>query len=237
MIQPNPTRPAAAPVAEPTRPSLGAGFERRARVLQGLLAINALYFTGLVVVDLYFVGMAHRMIATPRRIPMADLERLDRVTFLSVLPLLGLTVLTASLFIAWLFQAHRSDRMDPDLLEHKSFWAIVGWFIPLLNLARPFQMVDDTRLGAQGSNTSGHPGVQALWWGAFVIAGFMDRVVASLWPDDVRGLRDYGDQLLDAARVECVANTLYVVAALCGGMVVRDVTSAVVRSPRGQRSA
>jgi hypothetical protein len=217
-----------------TRPPLRSGFFRLARVVQALLGLSVLMQVALIVADWYYLGLADRLIDTPRRVPFEDLDRFDTVSMLTSFSYLGLLILTGSAFISWLYKAHRSDRVDPVALQHKSFWAIIGWFVPVMNLFRPTQMVSDTRRGADQLAVT--PAYQPLWWAAFLLGTFGDRIVGGLWPTgDEPGLRTFGEKLEVAARVELGFGVVNIVGAVLAILVVREVTARLRDAPLGLR--
>lgn len=147
---------------------------------------------------------------------------------------IGLLVLTAGAFISWLYKAHRSDRMNPSALDHKSFWAIIGWFVPIMNLFRPYSMISDTRKGADSLSVT--PTFQPYWWGAWLLGSFGDRVVTALWPSgDEPGLRTFGESLRDAAWAEICFGVVNVAGAVLAILVVRELTTRLRDSPLGLR--
>lgn len=218
------------------RPPLNAGFFRIAEVVQVLLGLMVLMQVVLMVADWYYLRLAKRMITTPQRIPFEDLERFDSVSMLTGFSYLGLFVLTASAFISWLFKAHRSDRMDPVALEHKSFWAILGWFVPIMSLFRPYQMITDTRKGADPLSVT--PAYQPYWWAAFLIGSSGDRLAARLWPTgDEPGLRAFGEKVRVAASWEIGFGVVNLVGAVLAILIVREITAKLRASPHGLRTA
>jgi hypothetical protein len=81
--------------------------------------------------------------------------------------------LAALVWIAWLHGMHGNLRAFPalGLPRHAQGWAIGGWFVPLLNLVRPKQMMDDAWRGSDP--TLNRPGARHpvdvpwyfhLWW-------------------------------------------------------------------------
>jgi hypothetical protein len=79
-------------------------------------------------------------------------------------------------FIMWLYRAYQNvDAVKPGGRRHSHGWAIGAWFVPILNLFRPKQIVNDIWWAADE-----RPQWSALawaWWTVFLISGFFDRVV------------------------------------------------------------
>lgn len=169
--------------------------------------------------------------ARPRRYDADAAALYDSLVLVSavVLSLAHLTILV--LFIIWLYLAHRSDRMEPALLQHRSGWAIGAWFVPVLNLFRPLAMVDDVDRGAQspGSRTSL---VSGFWWAALIGACIADRVTAVLLSGGTDETpRQAFTALARANLSDVVASGLYVAAAVLGILLVARISRLVRDSP------
>ena len=109
--------------------------------------------------------------------------------------------------IAWLFWLHRSygnlrlvgtreSRFTPG-------WAIGYWFIPFVNLVRPYQIVADLWLrsvvlnGAGTTERRNAPAIVSLWWGSYLVSGMVGRVAMTMGRsaetlDQLRNLTDVG---------------------------------------------
>lgn len=220
--------------AQSPRPALGPGWTTLSRALVALLglALVGSLLNGAFSLWAWrtFTGWAD----DPARIDLDQATTYDTVTVLadSVLTLLHLSVLVV--MIVWLFRAHRSDRMDPARLEHRSGWAIGGWFVPFLNLVRPYQVVEDVRLGSQSVFTP-PSNVVLGWWLSVVGASLAERVTAVLL-NAVDGGPDAVAAVARANLADVVASALWVVAAVLGILVVRSVTRLVVESPHAPRT-
>ncbi|MGN6607038.1 MAG: DUF4328 domain-containing protein [Jatrophihabitans sp.] len=132
---------------------------------------------------------------------------------------------TAAVFISWLYVAHRAAAsQNPGVITHGSGWAIGGWFVPFLNLVRPYQMTTDAYngavvgLGAQPRHRKARRPVQ-VWWGLLLLAQIGDRLAATGDPTT-----------LDSARAQNAvvmgAEVVWVLAAVAAIVVVARVSSA-----------
>ncbi|MGH9788063.1 MAG: TonB family protein [Candidatus Acidiferrales bacterium] len=68
-------------------------------------------------------------------------------------PWRDLAALTSTiLFMIWLYRAHKNlTALGVEPLRYRSHWAITGYFVPFLNLVRPFQMVREVWKGSSGT--------------------------------------------------------------------------------------
>lgn len=219
-----------------SRPPLSRGWSTLSRALEVLLGLALVGNLANGVFSLWawrtFTGWA----AEPAAVDGAQATTYDVGAVVAALTLIPLHLSLLVVLIIWLFQAHRSDRMDPARLEHRSGWAIGGWFVPILNLWRPYQMVEDVRLGSQGSFGASSNLVLG-WWLSVVGGTIAERVVASV----LSGAPATGSGAFSAfARanlVDVVGSALWVAASVLGILVVRSITRHVEESPHTPRVA
>lgn len=184
-------------------------------------------------VDLETLAFVEVVRLRPDSVTVADGERIDSLTSwtsLEVLAMLG----TGVLFIVWLYTVHRSSRMDRRAMRHKSGWAIGGWFVPVLNLWRPFQMVSDVRRGATGDAHAPVSFRQGWWWGTWVALSLASGVVSALYSRAASAPAgpEYADALGDAASWERLSSVLSIVAALLAVLVVHEIRTRVLAPSR-----
>lgn len=146
--------------------------------------------------------------------------------------------------LAWLFWLHRSyanlrlvgtreSRFTPG-------WAIGYWFIPLVNLVRPYQIVADLWWRSDGLNGEGTterrntPAIISLWWGSYLLSGLVGRVAMTM----ARNAESL-DQLRNLTDVGIAVDALSAIAAWCAIKVVRGIDKrqqgfpAIVQFPAG----
>lgn len=196
-----------------------------------LLSAAAAAFT--LWTDVQILAFVDDLRLRPDTVTEADGARIDRLIAASGVEV-ATSLLTGVLFIVWLYTAHHSARMDRSSLRHASGWAIGGWFVPVLNLWRPFQMVSDLRRGATADDEAPVPLVQGWWWGTYLASNLLAIVSAALYeraygtPEaDFAG---YVDHLATAASWERWSCAFTIVAAALAIKLVRDLT-ALVRTP------
>jgi hypothetical protein len=84
---------------------------------------------------------------------------------------------TMILFLRWVYVANRNARaMGAQGMEFAPGWAVGYYFIPILNLWRPFQAMKETFKASHPDHTlhwrsAPHPGIVPLWWTFWLIAG------------------------------------------------------------------
>ncbi|MGH3112068.1 MAG: DUF4328 domain-containing protein, partial [Gaiellaceae bacterium] len=103
----------------------------------------------------------------------------------------GLWILTAVFFIAWLHRAYKNLRpLGVQLLRYGPGWAIGAWFVPILNLFRPKQIVNDVWRGSDpkladrvGWIDGPVPFVFAVWWTAYLADSLVGTVAGRILLD------------------------------------------------------
>jgi hypothetical protein len=245
---PRPVEPA--PVAAPRRDAPRVAQHRttpgRMRPLRG---ISYAVFAALAVALLVQVvaalghlelidfadGIAHG--ATPDTARAAQIEtRAEAVAIWMAV----ISLVAAVPFCAWFHRAHanlRAARLDH--LQYASAWAIGGFFVPFLNLVRPFQVMTEVWAGtaylagvarvSKWRNARASPWV-GWWWGLLLAAG-----VASVAGGFVLGSSQNATGVAASGWIALTASLLRAGSALCAVEVVRRITDlqeqAAARSP------
>jgi hypothetical protein len=221
------THQAVGPIA-PGRPPLPGGWTKLAVAVQVLLAISIPVSVGVVLVNRNLMDVWRRIVADPSSVSQDEAEGADALVRLSLLEI-PLVLVCGVLFIIWLYQAHRSDRMDPSWQKRRSGWAIGGWLVPVVNLWFPFQVVSDLRSGARGDAREPSYALQWCWWLTFLVYLTASRITGRLYldanavPDSDLPL--YVDKLAAATTAELVTEVASVVAAVLAIVLVRQFTA------------
>jgi uncharacterized protein DUF4328 len=151
--------------------------------------------------------------------------------------------IAACMFMPWFALAYRNlRRLGIQQMRWGDGWAIGGWFVPFLSLARPKQIANDiwrgSESGADVSSERWHLGsVSAVihwWWALFLIGGACGGVGTSIESGGhrrlLRGLESGTDweaglrAVRSGALVSGVGLALLVAAAVLGIVFVRRAT-------------
>lgn len=133
-----------------------------------------------------------------------------------VLALLALPA-CAIAFCLWFHHAYRNMGCLGGLPSHSPGWAPGSFFVPILNVYRPYQIAKEIWLASMpvGRDGPGHLPV-ALWWGCFVAGNLVSGAAVRL--------TDTGAESVQVATVAMVAaDLLLLCAALLGAWMVRRV--------------
>lgn len=170
-----------------------------AKVAMGAVAVSCL-------VDVLHSILFARLISKAQNAGLWDLmdivrlgETVDQVGWLSLI----MTIVAAGLFIAWFFPAYRNLERLGKSLNHRPGWAIGAWFVPILNLYRPYEiygeMADTYSLVAKKfpqhapANTPVRSQLSTLagvWWGLYLAGRILDNVAERVMnrTDDLPGM-------------------------------------------------
>jgi hypothetical protein len=175
-------------------------------------------FTGLAFVwNLEQRSLLHRAQQHPFSVGLDDIRDAQaRADFLNhALPVLF--VITAAIFITWLYLEYRQLDRSYASTRFRPGWAIGAWFVPFLNLVRPFQVVEDV-WKSTGGRRSGSRALPACWWGSYLLSGFL-AVSANGAEDDATTLHD----ALNANSLYLARAGSLLVAAVLALLIVRSV--------------
>ncbi|MBS2939165.1 DUF4328 domain-containing protein [Nocardioides sp. J2M5] len=230
------THPARPAVVAPPLPRWWGGLSVAAQVALGVAALTGLLN---LYVDRRVLALADEVARRGVPVTVAERDALGGVLWLSTAALPA-TLVAGVLVITWLHTAHRSSRMDRSLLRHGSGWAVGGWFVPVLNYWRPFQVVCDVRRGATGDPDARAGALQVCWWLAFCgtyVLGTVSQVRGTFTvPAPGDPVVGYSSVLVAVAGTHQWAAALQVLAAVLAIAVVRDVTRLVLAPPPEPRA-
>ena len=129
-----------------------------------------------------------QMALTPRTppggsTPAAGISAGDVLAVLISMFLSGVALLTAVFFLFWIYRAHKNLKaLGAVDLRYSPGWAVGGFFIPLLNLIRPYQVVTEIwkasafhgrRSGRASLSYEPPPVFIVAWWGTWLFSGFV----------------------------------------------------------------
>jgi len=123
-------------------------------------------------------------------------------------------------FLVWLHRAYSDVR---SVLRHQTAftpgWAVGYWFVPLVNLVRPYQIMKELwRKSHAGPDGALPPPTIALWWGAWLLSGVSGRATVML----MKGAETI-PQLLLVTLVDASGNVLTIAAGLLLIGLVRGI--------------
>ena len=124
-----------------------------------------------------------------------------------------LLISTAVVFLMWFHRVHRNlPSLGTKNLKYTPGWAVGGFFVPFLNIVRPFQVAREIWNASDPDSSdgtswqgSGTPSIVGWWWGLLLITSFLGNIAGRMalkGPDTLEGLMsmswlDIGSNLVD----------------------------------------
>jgi len=153
------------------------------------------------------------MQAHPENIDMPTLETSDTLrTGINVINLI-MIILTMIFFIMWFRRAYYNLHcLSWNEARHSEGWAAGSWFIPILNLVWPYQIMEDIWKGTQNAirERFGEPQSATIvgWWWALSLINFFFSYITSFITGNASGV----DKLVTATKVELISELISIAA-------------------------
>ncbi len=167
-MPPMPPRPPAS--ARPAYQPIGGRAAAATAVLALLLVLDIA-----AVVSGFFEVQLFDRIAAGETVTAAEAEANDTRQGMIGLGQMALWFACAGLFISWLYRAYANvEALGPPHPRYEKGWAIGAWFIPILNVFRPKQIIND--VWDSGQPRKDPPWWLMVWWLGFLISGVLGRI-------------------------------------------------------------
>jgi len=86
-------------------------------------------------------------------------------------------LVTATAFLFWFHRVHRNlPALGATNLKYSPGWAVGSFFIPILNLFRPFQIMKEVWEHSLSSSAHRFSSLVGLWWAAWIIANIVGQI-------------------------------------------------------------
>ncbi len=143
---------------------------------------------------------------------------------------IALFLVTATAFLMWLHRVRRNlPALGAEGLRFTPGWAVGWWFVPIMNLFRPFQIMSETwRASDPGAVGGDWPSARRTpligWWWALLLVGGgfgnFANFVATVAFLDRPGVSDL---LIAKSAGVAVSDGLILVATILAALIVRDI--------------
>src|SRR5688572_28239048 len=196
----------------------------RARILIYLLAASLI----LNVIGVFSSMGQHSLLASARDgTPVTTEQAEANDSRQQAVGLLQVAVFIAAA-ILWLFWQHRAYSnlrlVGSRDTEMTPGWSVGYWFIPFINLVRPYQVTAELWRKSELQNARdpigglSRPGIIGVWWVVYLVQGFAGRAFATT----VKSATTL-DQLVTATDVGIVADVIGVASCILAIVVVRGI--------------
>jgi len=178
---------------------------------------------GSAFMQLDLLGKMARGVDVPRDVVAANDARQGLLAAVGLVALLS----TAIVCLVWLHRAYANLKlMGSKQTEITPGWAVGYWFIPFVNLFRPYMTVKELWQRSATANAAGvltaAPALIGVWWAAYLGAGFAGRAAASMTSGGATQLQDLSTSTVWSA----ASNGMLVLAGLVFIQLVRQIDAA-----------
>lgn len=150
-------------------------------------------------------------------------EGLVAILYLLVYIISGIT------FIRWFRRAYFNLHLRTSPLTYDEGWAAGSWFVPIINLYRPYQIMQELyvetkkilRNGTEAPGCNLETSSLGIWWALWLINGVLGNIVFRVFKD-----ADTVDQLLTSTVLEMITSIIGIPLALLTIKVIRDYAKA-----------
>jgi hypothetical protein len=194
-----------------------------------LLLTNAALLGLRILLDFLLIGLMDDLIAG-KDVPQRDLEAHDAMSLaLTVFNVLAF-VATGICFLTWIYRAYKNlPALGAGEPKHSPGWAVGSFFVPILNLYRPYQIVRETWVASDPASFEddeiarvvrpSSPAVVGGWWATWIISGFLAQIAFRLSLDAKTPVA-----LRGAAQLGIADAVLSILCAVLAVLVVRTIT-------------
>ncbi len=202
------------------------------RSAKSLSYIVMTLFGGIALCSAFYILMSIIMIAFPE----AKMDMDDGSSLNIGLALMGLAsimeiifrVTVIVLFLIWEYRSFNNlSALKARNLEYSPGWSVGWWFIPFANLVKPFQVMRelwnesdpdfDEETGFLHTSP-GTPEIIGFWWAAFLLSGFIGRIVDKMVDENGEASQYFPVALIVASVFQLVASILII-------LIVKGVTN------------
>ena len=195
----------------------------RAQFAKALLLVNAAIAAVSLLVNIYAAAAPANSVTLGEE----EINAAELMVGLVALAQFFVYLVTVVVFIVWLHRSYKNVPAFGAQTEHTPGWAIGSWFVPFLNLVRPYQIVKETWVKSDPgvSHASGYadagPGARAatlvgVWWGCWLVSNVLENLHGRLVGED-------NVQLSAAATLGVASSALTAAAAVLAFLVVKNI--------------
>ncbi|MGL4178751.1 MAG: DUF4328 domain-containing protein [Dermatophilaceae bacterium] len=214
----------------PGRPALGPAFSRLSTWVQVSTVVAPLGNLVQAFADRWYTHVLAGELLSPGSVDDGTVRLTGVVSELAGLTAFTGYALAFAVLVSWLWQVYGCDLVDPGRLTHSRGWVLGSWFVPLLNVVRPYRIVADVRDAAgpapEPVGVVRRAAVACWWWAVLVMLGC--TVVGAARSAEVAAAPTPGEAVLAMGAVtpwQLASAVAGLVAAGFLVVVVRDLTA------------
>jgi hypothetical protein len=203
------------------RPYLPIG--RRAKAAMIFLALGIVMDLAVMASTVMEIDLLKRMNdanAAEDQPTQAEIEANDNRQMAIGLTMIGVFIPTVVLFCMWIYRAHWNlPALGAAQLKYTPGWAAGAFFVPILNLFRPYQITKEIDLNSDPSPDPRSSPLIGVWWTAWLVTNFSARA-----SERMTSKAETLDSILAADYATIGALAIEIVAAVLAILVVRRIS-------------
>ena len=198
--------------------------ERRAKIAITLIWI-VMFLEIISIISSYFQNVLLHAHLNGEQITLFAINANDsREQFIAILYII-VYLISGITFIQWFRRAYYNLHLRVDHLSHSEGWAAGSWFVPIMSLFRPFQIMkeiyEETKnlLLNKGLIQSGQLKTTLLgwWWGIFILNNVVGQIVYRTSINDKTA-----EEIITSTNVSIVSNLIGILLAIITVKVIKD---------------
>jgi Domain of unknown function (DUF4328) len=138
--------------------------------------------------------------------------------------LIALLIANAICFIMWFRRAYYNLQQAGQFTDFSEGWAAGAWFVPFLNLVRPYRIMveiwEKTQHAVPQFIANRSAQIVGIWWAGHIISNIAANIVSRFGGDDNSGI----DELISASWMQIGSNALRIGAAIVAVIMVRQAS-------------
>jgi hypothetical protein len=187
-----------------------------------------------ITISCYLLEMIYNLIFITYFPHLGDSENLTESELVMSLAALGLIVVKVVAYIAsivfflmWLYRAYKNlEALKIRNLDSSAGWAVGYWFIPIVNLFKPFKIVSEVYNGSDpeiakagyGFSDTTTTSTIGFWWACWVFSNIASRIASGI----EKAAKDVTET---SVMVYVVALALGIMAGILLIFIIRDIDS------------
>ncbi|MEL7122485.1 MAG: DUF4328 domain-containing protein [Bacteroidota bacterium] len=133
-------------------------------------------------------------------------------------------VISAVVYIQWFRRAYYNLHQKVNVLTYTEGWAAGGWFVPFLNLVRPYQIMRELYVESKILLSRGQEERKSanlifinVWWGLWLVSNVYNNIVTRVVLD-----AESMDELILSTNLGIIGNIIGIPLAILAWKVVHD---------------
>lgn len=166
---------------------LSSNYNNFKRLYFLILAVMLIYFVS-IISDIMQAELLGR-VSLPQGVSNEEATSNDTRQRIIGIASMIIYILSAIFFIIWFYRAYTNLHIKSLALQYPAGWAIGAWFVPFLNLVRPYQIMKELFINTDefirannkvSSSGEIKIGLLKSWWALWLIHNIISQIVFRL---------------------------------------------------------